>query len=178
MREKVRFLSGDTECVAWHYPTETGACVIMAGGFAVTKEPATDRFARHFHDAGFGVLAFDYRRLGESGGRPRQVVRLRDQLADWDAAIAHAATLPGVDPARLAIWGFSLSGGHMFRVAAAHPELAAAIAQSPNADGPAASRNAMRYQRPSAMLRLTGRALLDAVGGLVGRPPRLVPLDG
>jgi len=36
----------------------------------------------------------------------------------------------------------------------------------------------MRFQKPSAMLRLTGRALLDAAGGLAGRPPRLVPLDG
>lgn len=37
----------------------------MAGGFAVTKEPGTDRFATRFADAGFGVLAFDYRGLGE-----------------------------------------------------------------------------------------------------------------
>jgi hypothetical protein len=41
-REKVRFVSGDTECAAWHYPGTNGACVIMAGGFAVTKEPGTD----------------------------------------------------------------------------------------------------------------------------------------
>ncbi len=30
-REKVRFLSSGTECVAWHYPGSSGACVIMAG---------------------------------------------------------------------------------------------------------------------------------------------------
>lgn len=68
-REKVRFSSGGSECAAWHYPGSDGACVIMAGGFAVTKEPGTDLFARRFHDAGFGVLAFDYRGFGESGGR-------------------------------------------------------------------------------------------------------------
>ena len=67
-RESVRFTSGNTECAAWHYPGSNGACVIMAGGFAVTKEPATDLFARRFHDAGFSVVAFDYRRIGESGG--------------------------------------------------------------------------------------------------------------
>jgi fermentation-respiration switch protein FrsA (DUF1100 family) len=110
-REKVRFASGDTECAAWHYPGSNGACVVMAGGFAVTKEPATDMFAKRFCEAGFAVLAFDYRRLGESGGLPRQVVRVREQLADWQAAIGFAATLPGVDPARLAVWGFSASGG-------------------------------------------------------------------
>ena len=177
-REKVRFVSGDTECAAWHYPGTNGACVIMTGGGGVNKEPGTDVFARRFNDAGFAVLAFDYRHLGESGGLPRQVVRIKEQLADWQAAIACASTLPGVEPARLAIWGFSLSGGHVFRVAARNPQLAAAIAQVPNADGLAASRNAMRHQRPLTMLRFTGRAVLDALGGLVGRPPLLVPLDG
>jgi uncharacterized protein len=177
-REKVSFASGDTECVAWHYPGTGGACVIMAGGFAVTKEAGTDLFAKRFHDAGLGVLAFDYRRLGESGGQPRQVVRIREQLADWQAAIGFAAGLPGVDPARIAIWGFSLAGGHVFRVAARNAELAAAIAQTPNADGLAAARNATRHQKPLALLRLTGRGILDALGGLASRPPRLVPLAG
>jgi uncharacterized protein len=177
-REKVRFGSGDTECAAWHYPGTNGACVIMAGGFAVTKEPGTDRFAKRFHDAGFAVVAFDYRRLGDSGGQPRQVVRIREQLADWRAAIGFAATRPGVDPTRLAVWGFSASGGHVLRVAARNPQLAAAIAQTPNADGPAAARNAARHQKPLALLRLAGRGILDALGGLVGRQPLLVPLDG
>jgi fermentation-respiration switch protein FrsA (DUF1100 family) len=177
-RKKARFSSGDTECAAWHYPGTNGACVIMAGAGAVTKEPGTDLFAKRFNEAGFNVLAFDYRRLGESGGQPRQLIRIREQLTDWQAAIAFAAGLPGVDPARLAIWGFSLSGGHVFRVAADNPQLAAAIAQTPNADGLAAARNAARHQKPLAMLRLTGRSTLDALGGLAGRPPRLIPLAG
>jgi uncharacterized protein len=61
-RKKVRFISGDTECAAWHYPGTNGACVIMAGGGAVTKEPGTDLFAKRFHEAGFTILALDYRR--------------------------------------------------------------------------------------------------------------------
>jgi pimeloyl-ACP methyl ester carboxylesterase len=177
-REKVHFGSGDTSCAAWHYPGTNGACVIMAGGLAVTKEPGTDLFARRFHGAGFTVLAFDYRHLGESGGQPRQVVRIGEQLADWQAAIAYARSLPGVDPTRLAIWGFSLSGAHVVPVASRHPDLAAAIAQTPNADGPAAMANAMRHTTPLALLHLTGLALRDAVGGLAGRDPLLVPLAG
>src|SRR5262252_3108574 len=117
-REKVRFVSGGTECAAWHYPGFNAACVIMAAGFA--------------------VLAFDYRRIGESAGQPRQVQQVRDQLADWEAAIGFAATLPEVDPARLAAWGFSAAGGHVFRLAARDQRLAAAIAQTPNADNLAA----------------------------------------
>jgi pimeloyl-ACP methyl ester carboxylesterase len=150
----------------------------MAGGFAVTMGPGTDLFARRFNEAGIAVLAFDYRGLGESGGQPRQIVRIREQLADWQAAMAFAPTLPGVDPTRVGIWGFSLSGGHIFRVAARNPALAAAIAQSPNADGQAAARNATRHQKLFPLLRFTGRAVLDALGKLFGRQPLLVPLAG
>jgi dienelactone hydrolase len=139
----------------------------MAGGFAVTKEPATDQFARRFHAAGFTVLAFDYRRLGDSGGLPRLVLPIRDQLADWHAALAHAATLPGVDPTRVAAWGFSASGGYI-----------GAIAQTPHAGGLASLRGAARHQKPLAMLRFTGRGILDMLGGRLGRQPLLVPLVG
>ncbi len=141
-------------------------------------EPGTDLFAKRFNQAGFTVLAFDYRRFGESGGQPRQVARVGEQLADWQAAVAFAGTLPEVDPARVAIWGFSSSGGHIFRVAARNPDLAAAISQTPLADGPAVAPNAMRHQTQIAALRFTGRAILDAFGGLVGRKPLLVPLAG
>jgi len=178
-REKVRFASGAEECAAWYYPGTDGSCVVMAGGFAVTKEPGTDLFARRFNEAGLGVLAFDYRGIGESGGRHRQVLPVRRQRADWQAATAFAGTLPGVDPARIALWGFSASGGHILHAAAASPQgrppVAAVIAQTPNVGGFAATRHATRHQKTPAMLRFTGRALLDAAGGLLGRPPLLVP---
>jgi pimeloyl-ACP methyl ester carboxylesterase len=177
-RESVRFASGDTTCAAWLYPGTNGACVVMAAGMAVTKEPGTDRFAKRFHAAGFSVLAFDFRRLGESGGQPRQVVRMAEQQADFRAAIGFARGLPGVDPARVALWGFSLSGGHVFLVASSDPDLGAAIAVSPALGGQAAARNAMRHQTPAALRRLTGRGVADAIGGLVGRKPLLVPLVG
>jgi pimeloyl-ACP methyl ester carboxylesterase len=150
----------------------------MAAGLAVTKEPGTDPFARRFADAGFTVLAFDYRRLGESGGHPRQITRVREQLQDWQAAIECARRLPEVDPARVAIWGFSQSGGHVFRVAAANADLGAAIAHAPNADGVKGSANAMRETPMRAMLRLNAAALRDVLGALVGRDPLLVPLTG
>jgi uncharacterized protein len=177
-REKVRFASAGTECAAWRYPGTNGACVVMAAGLAVTKEPGTDRFARRFHEAGFSVLAFDYRRFGESGGQPRQVARAADELADWQAAIEYATTLPEVELGRVALWGYSSAGGHVLRVAARTPHLAAAIAQTPNTDGPAAARNAAKYQKPLAMLRLTLAGLADEAGAMFGRPPRLVPLAG
>jgi pimeloyl-ACP methyl ester carboxylesterase len=146
----------------------------MTGGFGVTKEPGTDRFAERFHAAGFSVLAFDPRNLGESGGEPRQLAGIKDQLDDWRAAIDFAATLPGVD--RVAIWSFSLCGGYMVQLAAEHPGVSAAIAQSANVDGPVVTRNASRYQTPAAAVRMIGRSLLDTIGGWFGRTPKLVPL--
>src|SRR4051794_41435049 len=69
-RKKVHFRCGRDRCAAWFYPGTNGACVVMAGGLAVAKEPGTDRFAERFNEAGFSVLGFDFRHLGESGGRP------------------------------------------------------------------------------------------------------------
>jgi pimeloyl-ACP methyl ester carboxylesterase len=177
-RESVGLLSHGVRCAGWHYRGSNGACVVMAGGFAVPKEPATDRFARRFHEAGFSVLAFDYRRLGESEGQRRLVLPIKDQLADWEAALAFAATLPEVDAARIAAWGFSLSGGHILRIAARSRGVAAAIAQTPMVDGRAATRAAAAHQTRGALVRLTWRGLMDVVGGLVGGRPRLVPLTG
>ncbi|GAA1361722.1 alpha/beta hydrolase [Streptomyces beijiangensis] len=177
-REKVRFASGDTSCAAWHYPGSNGGCVIMAGGTSVTKEPASDLFAARFNDAGFAVLAFDHRRFGESGGAPRQVVRIGEQLADWQAAIECAAGLPDVDPASISVWGFSLAGGHVFQVAAGHPKLASAIAQTPLVDGRAIAPHALSAMTTLALLRLFGRGIADALGSLVVRPPLLVPASG
>jgi uncharacterized protein len=177
-RGKVHFRSGDDRCAAWFYPGTNGACVVMAGGLAVVKEPGTDRFAERFNAAGFSVLAFDFRRLGESGGTPRQLVRVSEQQADFLAAIEFSRTLSEVDPSRVAVWGFSLSGGHVFPVAARDPELGAAIAVSALADGPASAPNGFRHTTPLSSMRLMGRGAFDALGGLFGRDPLLVPLAG
>ncbi|SDT33381.1 alpha/beta hydrolase [Microlunatus soli] len=176
VREKVRFVSDGEECVGWHYAGTNGGCVVMAGGGGVTKEPGTDLFAARFHAAGFSVLAFDFRHLGESAGSPRQVIRIAEQLADWNAAIACAAELPEVDPTRIAGWSFSLSAGHLLRIAAGPTRLAAVIAQSPMTDNLVAAPKALSYESPVAVLGFPLLALADAIGGLLGRPPQTIPL--
>jgi len=176
-RSKVWFSSGGVECAAWHYAGTNGACVVMAGGGGITKEPGTDRFAARFHAAGFSVLAFDFRRFGESGGTPRQVLRVREQLADWQAAVDCARGLSEVDPHRVAVWGFSSTGGHVLRVAAGG-NVAAAIAQTPLADGLVSGSNALRHESVGVVLRFPFIALADLVRGLLRRPPLVVPLAG
>lgn len=176
-RSKVWFDSSGTACAAWHYVGTNGACIVMAGGGGVTKEPGTDRFAARFHAAGFSVLAFDYRGQGESAGEPRQVIRVRDQIADWDAALTCARDLSEVDLERIAAWGFSLTGGHLLRLAA-RARVAAVVAQTPLADGAKSSPNALRHETLGVILRFPFIALLDGLRGLFGRPPLVVPLAG
>lgn len=178
MRSPVQFSSGGQSCAAWHYPGSTGMCVVMAGGAGVTKEPATDRFAKQFQQAGHHVLAFDHRRFGASAGRPRQVIRVSEQLTDWHAALETATRLPGVDPGGIVLWGFSLAGGHVLRVAATSPMIAGVISQTPMADGLAALPNALRHESLGVAMRFPLLALTDALGSVVGRPPRLIPLSG
>jgi uncharacterized protein len=180
-RERIAFRSGSDDCAAWHYRGSNGACVVMAGGAGVTKEPATDRFAARFHAAGYSVVAFDYRHIGESGGTPRQVVRIAEQLADWEAALDCAAALPEVEPSKVAGWGFSLAAGHLFRLAArpaGQRRLAAVIAQAPLVDGAASSPRALTHETPAVLARFPLIALRDVARGLAGREPLVVPLAG
>jgi fermentation-respiration switch protein FrsA (DUF1100 family) len=180
-RRRIAFRSGTDDCAAWHYQGSNGACVVMAGGAGVTKEPATDQFAARFHAAGYSVLAFDYRHIGESGGTPRQVVRIPEQLADWEAALACAASLPEVEAGKIAGWGFSLAAGHLLRLAARPPEqrrLAAVIAQAPLADGAVSSPRALAHETPGVLARFPLIALRDVARGLAGREPLVVPLAG
>jgi pimeloyl-ACP methyl ester carboxylesterase len=178
-RQRADFTSNGTRCAAWFYPGRNGACIVMAGGAGVPKEPATDRFAARFQDAGFAVLAFDYRRLGASDGTPRQVLRVRDQLDDLRAAITHAQALPGVEPGRVGGWGFSSSAGHLLRLLAGHASgLGAVIAQTPYVGGRKASAAALAHQTAAATSALMALAVRDAVAGVFGRRPHLVPLAG
>ena len=50
------------------------------------------------------MLAFDYRGFGASEGFPRQMVSIVEQVRDYQAAIAAAKKLPGVDPNRIVLW--------------------------------------------------------------------------
>jgi uncharacterized protein len=180
-RERIAFRSGADDCAAWHYRGSNGACVVMAGGAGVIKEPATDRFAARFHAAGYSVLAFDHRHIGESGGTPRQVVRIREQLADWEAALDCAASLPEVEAGRIAGWGFSLAAGHLLRLAArpkSQHRLAAVIAQAPLTDGAVSSPRALGHETAGVLARFPLIALADLARGLAGREPLVVPLAG
>lgn len=110
---------------AWLYrPAGPPAPVIlMAPGLCGAKEGPLERFAEGFANAGYAVLAFDFRSFGGSEGRLRHSIDLRAHVADYRAAIAHvrAGRVPGVDAGRLILWGTSFSGASATCAAAVDP---------------------------------------------------------
>jgi dienelactone hydrolase len=176
MRTDFGFDSDGTACAAWHYRPEAtwpSPCVVMAHGLSGVREQRLDAYAERFAQAGMHVLLFDYRFFGASSGEPRQLVSVRHQTEDWEAAIKVARALPGVDPARIALFGTSFSGGHVQVLAARDGDIAAAIAQAPFCGGAGSPM-------PSASvgMRLMAASIRDIAGDLLGRDAHRIPAVG
>ena len=120
------------------------------------------------------MLLFDYRGFGDSGGGPRQVIDIRRQQEDYEAAIVAARGLEGIDRGRIALFGSSFSGGHVVSVAAKHPEIAAVIAQVPFADG----IEQLKITPTRVALRSTIDAIRDQIAGWRGLAPVMIPPVG
>ena len=135
-------------------------CVVMAHGVSLTRHDGLPQFAERFAQAGYAVLVFDFRYLGDSGGQPRQRFRLAAQREDWRNAIAFARSQPGIDPDRIVLWGYSLSGGYVTTIAAQDHRVAAVLALCPFLNG---LRLVLRTPISTAV-RLLPRAIVDRSG--------------
>jgi uncharacterized protein len=177
LREDLSIRSGDDELAAWLYRPdgEDGyGCVVLMHGFTATRDERLDRFCELFSDAGIAALAFDFRHLGASGGEPRQLIDLRRQYQDCDAALAHARELDGIDSSRVVVWGTSFAGGHALDAAARHPWLAAAICLVPLIDGAVPPQG----MTPTRAAWATAAGLRDLLRARGGREPYRVPAVG
>lgn len=174
--ERVRFGSGDEWCAGrLVMPPGEGPhpIVVMGHGLGATTDLGLAAYADRFRSAGLAVLMFDYRGFGESDQTHAQWLDVKRQLADWRAAVAHARTIDGVDPQRIAIWGSSFGGGHVIRTGATE-DVAAVIAQCPFTSGPAS----LMALGPVAGLRLMPAALHDLVAARTRRSATRLPLLG
>lgn len=184
-REDADFESEGTLCAAWLYRPEEPAMtdaedppvVVMAHGFAATREMRLPAFAERFAERGFAVLLFDYRSFGDSAGEPRNLVSPDRHVADWRAAVDHARSLEGVDGDRLAVWGSSFSGGHAL-VTAAREDAAAYVGQVPFLDGMRTLPYLVEQNGLSFGVEATVAALDDFARKYTFREPRYVPVVG
>jgi len=143
-RLDVTFKSQGTNCAAWLYLPESvnkPPLVIMAHGTGGERTFRLPAFAEHFAREGMACLVFDYRNFGDSEGEPRNLIKPSRHLEDWQSAIDYACSLKSVDSKRLALWGTSLSGGHVIVTATKTPRISAIVAQVPFVDGRSSSRS-------------------------------------
>jgi uncharacterized protein len=176
-RHDVTFDSHGDTCAAWLFAPDGVAdppVVILGHGLGATRGMGLDAFAERFAHAGIAALAFTYRHFGDSTGQPRQLLSIRRQLADWDAAIAHVKTRPDVDGTRIAVWGSSFGGGHAIIVASRHPELRAVVSQCPFTDGLASAR----ALGPVGTMRLVPTVARDMFAAALRKDPVLLTLAG
>ena len=125
--------------------------ILLCHGWGGLKEHLAEQYAVPFARAGYVCLVFDYRGWGGSDGRLisiadapmlteagehtlkvrviRELVDPVDQVADIRACLAWLATEPGVDAARLGLWGSSYGGGHVIVVAGTDDRPRAVVAQ-------------------------------------------------
>jgi uncharacterized protein len=76
-------------------------------------------------------LIWDHRSFGSSDGIPRQQFNPHQIAEDYHDAISYAASLPGIDPQRVVIWGIGHSAGASIISAADDPVMKAAILVMP-----------------------------------------------
>ncbi len=108
-----------------------GKTLVICGGFDSSGEELYLQFGVEALKRGINVLIFEG--PGQTG-----MLRLHPDMPfrlDWQSIVAtvldHAASLPQVDPERLALMGISMGGNFALRAAALEPRLKALILNSP-----------------------------------------------
>jgi pimeloyl-ACP methyl ester carboxylesterase len=178
----VTFHVKGTAISAWLYlPENLSApvpCIIMGHGFGGTKDMLLERYAVRYQETGYAVLTFDYRHFGQSEGEPRQLVLIRYQLEDFAAAIEYARGLKEIDPARIALWGASASGGYGIVIAAKDRNIACVVALCPALDHRASEEVFKKNLGIKHILRLFVHGQRDMMRSRLGLPPHKIPIVG
>jgi dienelactone hydrolase len=168
--------------------------IVMSHGWG-GREEALRPDAIKFAQAGYLVVAFDYRGWGNSDsrlvpvGKPekkdgkliaevkevREVVDPIDQTTDIMNAISWVAGEKQCDQERIGLWGSSFSGGHVVYVAAREPRVKAFVSQVASMDGRWVLGPKMRkYTFDQGAARTRGEISypkpLEKFGSLTGAP--------
>ncbi len=181
-RKDVSFEIKGTKISAWLYLPENIStpvpCIIMGHGFGGTKDILLERYAVRYCEAGYASLAFDYRHFGASEGEPRQLMLISLQLEDFRAAIEFARRLKEIDPARIALWGSSASGGYGIVIAAKDKKIACVVSQCPGLDHKASEEMFRKKLGIRHFLRLFVHGQRDMMRSRLGLSPHKIPIVG
>ncbi|MBL0693203.1 alpha/beta fold hydrolase [Comamonas sp. JC664] len=185
-REDVSFTTSDGVVLrGWYVPSRNRAAVVLVHGFADNRAQLLFE-ARTLIASGYGVLMFDLRAHGESGG---DTVTWGDrERRDVTAALDFVSRRPDVDPERLGLFGFSMGGTTSLLVASedarvkavaaagAYPALEADI-QSGYGKWGALSAEPVLWTLRRAGVRVDAVRPIDGMCRLSGRPLLLVNGD-
>lgn len=109
---------------AWYTPAKNGAVILVAHGYGDRRpEDFYELFASH----GYGVVAWDFRAHGKSGGDFSSLGYY--ETLDAKAALDFALAQPGVE--HIGAWGGSMGAVTMIRATAQYPQIEALISDSP-----------------------------------------------
>jgi pimeloyl-ACP methyl ester carboxylesterase len=118
----------DIHLSGWYIPSENRAAIILLHGYGSNRLEMVSRaevLARH----GYGVLLYDLRGHGESGGEVRAFGW--QDVPDVKTALEFLSNREDVDPNRIGILGFSIGGQIAIRAAAEYEQIKAVIADDP-----------------------------------------------
>jgi len=136
----------DIHLSGWYLPSANGAVVILLHGYGSNRLEMLSR-ANVLAEHGYGVLLYDLRAHGESGG-DRRAFGWED-VSDVRAALDLLSAREDVDQEKIGILGFSIGGQIALRAAAEYDNIAAVIADDPAYvtidDAPPAASNSEKF---------------------------------
>ncbi|WP_143143739.1 alpha/beta hydrolase [Agrococcus sp. Marseille-P2731] len=150
---------------------ENVAGVALGHGWGMVAGGDLEDYAKVIATKGIAALTFDFRRLGKSGGEPRQELDPFDQIEDYRNAVTFLGAQVGVAAARIGVWGSSYSGGHVLVVGATDSRVRAVVSQVPTISGYAAG---LRKTAPDRLATLHERFHADRAARLRGEPPTMI----
>jgi dienelactone hydrolase len=111
---------------AWYVPADNGAAIVLLHGAGSTRT-AVLHYAAALARHGYGVLMFDARGHGESGGTAMDFGWYGDR--DLRAAVDFLTRRSDVDPARIGAVGLSMGGEEAITAAASDARIQAVVGE-------------------------------------------------
>src|SRR5215208_132068 len=108
---------------AWYTPPRNGAVILLAHGYGDNRPEWIQAL---FAKKGFGVMSWDARAHGKSGGKVSTIGYL--EVLDVKAALEYALAQPAVK--HVGAWGGSMGAATIIRAAAEMPQIEAVFADS------------------------------------------------